>query len=323
MGGVIGFDAAQPSGGGAAAHPTPDWVNVLDYGADPTGAKDSTSAIQAAIDAAATNPSGYIPPVYLPAGTYLVTPGATPTLNADGNLVRMIGDSAGGQTQLSLSSASASGDVLFSIPSYGAVFEHVEFYGANTSADVTWFSIASGAKGVVFRRCAFAFLNPSWIACNNTAAGSVLLSFEGCQWLVAPSGSTIASLQTAKLTGKYRIQTSAPMPPLVSWGGSDLSTGTNSLPSPSLSSGTAWTNATLYAVEVYWSVTLNPTASAAATVTAAVSGPPGSATLVNESAPAGSPSGVARTYRVRVPPLWSLTVTVTNATIGTAVSMTV
>lgn len=40
-------------------------ANVLDYGADPTGVADSTAAIQAAIDAAAT--------VYIPVGTYLIS----------------------------------------------------------------------------------------------------------------------------------------------------------------------------------------------------------------------------------------------------------
>jgi len=40
-------------------------VNVLDYGADPTGTDDSTAAIQAAIDASSD--------VYIPEGDYLVT----------------------------------------------------------------------------------------------------------------------------------------------------------------------------------------------------------------------------------------------------------
>ncbi len=44
-------------------------LNVLDYGADPTGANDSTAAIQAAIDEAlAANKA-----VYIPTGTYLNT----------------------------------------------------------------------------------------------------------------------------------------------------------------------------------------------------------------------------------------------------------
>jgi len=44
-------------------------INVLDYGADPTGVADSTSAIQAAIDAAST--------VYIPAGTYIISSSLT------------------------------------------------------------------------------------------------------------------------------------------------------------------------------------------------------------------------------------------------------
>lgn len=45
--------------------------DVTTFGADPTGGKDSTEAIQAAIDAAAANGSGV---VYLPSGTFRVAP---------------------------------------------------------------------------------------------------------------------------------------------------------------------------------------------------------------------------------------------------------
>ena len=45
-------------------------LNVLDYGADPTGSTDSTAAIQAAITAALGSSSGT---VWIPAGTYAVT----------------------------------------------------------------------------------------------------------------------------------------------------------------------------------------------------------------------------------------------------------
>lgn len=41
-----------------------DFVSVLDFGADPTGTADSTTAIQAAINAAANKK------VYIPAGIY-------------------------------------------------------------------------------------------------------------------------------------------------------------------------------------------------------------------------------------------------------------
>ena len=47
------------------------YVNVLGYGADLTGVNDSTTAIQDAIDYAASLPNGGI--VYLPAGTYKIT----------------------------------------------------------------------------------------------------------------------------------------------------------------------------------------------------------------------------------------------------------
>jgi len=45
-------------------------LNVLDFGADPTGATDSTAAIQAAINQAGTSNGGLI---YVPEGTYLIS----------------------------------------------------------------------------------------------------------------------------------------------------------------------------------------------------------------------------------------------------------
>jgi parallel beta-helix repeat protein len=57
----------------AATVATPDWLNVVIYEADPTGATDSTSAIQAALNAV---PSGG-GVVYIPAGTYLVSASLT------------------------------------------------------------------------------------------------------------------------------------------------------------------------------------------------------------------------------------------------------
>jgi hypothetical protein len=47
---------------------TADTVNVLDYGADPTGATDSSAALQAAFNAATNGKS-----VYIPSGTYTCT----------------------------------------------------------------------------------------------------------------------------------------------------------------------------------------------------------------------------------------------------------
>jgi Pectate lyase superfamily protein len=49
---------------------TPDWLNVMNYGARGNGNADDTAAIQSAITAAVTAKAGV---VYLPAGTYLVS----------------------------------------------------------------------------------------------------------------------------------------------------------------------------------------------------------------------------------------------------------
>lgn len=65
---------AKPSPAAAATFPTPDWLNVLNFGADPTGAKDSTTAIQNAINAL---PSGG-GVVYVPAGTYTISAALVP-----------------------------------------------------------------------------------------------------------------------------------------------------------------------------------------------------------------------------------------------------
>lgn len=59
----------------AATATTPDWINVVSQGADPTGATDSAPAIQAAIKALPA--TGGV--VYLPAGTYKVASTVTCT----------------------------------------------------------------------------------------------------------------------------------------------------------------------------------------------------------------------------------------------------
>jgi len=57
-----------PTSTAPTSPPSPNLIfNVVNFGADPTGATDSTSAIQAAITAASTHPGSE---VYFPAGTY-------------------------------------------------------------------------------------------------------------------------------------------------------------------------------------------------------------------------------------------------------------
>jgi hypothetical protein len=62
-------NATSSSQAAAATVSTPGWINVVSYGGDPTGAADSTSAIQDAINALPA--AGGV--VYLPAGTYKVS----------------------------------------------------------------------------------------------------------------------------------------------------------------------------------------------------------------------------------------------------------
>ena len=69
--------------------------NVLDYGADPTGATDSTAAIQACLDAAWDARKD----VFIPGGTYLVTgltlPGNWPTIDQRDRAIRIYGQGYG------------------------------------------------------------------------------------------------------------------------------------------------------------------------------------------------------------------------------------
>ena len=84
--GVLPGQSAPQAEAATGGGPT-DWLNVVDqYGADPSGATDSTAAIQAAI--AACPPGGV---VYLPAGRYVV---AQP-LVISGAGIRLQGSHAG------------------------------------------------------------------------------------------------------------------------------------------------------------------------------------------------------------------------------------
>jgi ribosomal protein L21E len=77
--------------------PIPAWkeaevLNVTDYGADPEGRRDSTAAIQKALDAATARKQPTV--VYLPTGTYLVRPpeGAGCALRIRGSNLVLRGD---------------------------------------------------------------------------------------------------------------------------------------------------------------------------------------------------------------------------------------
>jgi hypothetical protein len=50
-----------------------DWISVVSFGADPSGKKDSSSAIQAALDVNNSNLFGFHKTIYFPAGTYNIS----------------------------------------------------------------------------------------------------------------------------------------------------------------------------------------------------------------------------------------------------------
>jgi len=81
-------------------------VNVLDYGADPTGVADSRAAIQAAIDAVQLT-SGT---VYIPEGTFLINSTTSPDGKDDGLVIPAT--SANGQTQRIILRGSSRGTIL-------------------------------------------------------------------------------------------------------------------------------------------------------------------------------------------------------------------
>lgn len=100
-------------------------INVVDYGADPTGSTNSTAAIQAAIDAGKS--------VYFPAGNYAVTG----TLLFDNNH-QLMGESKGGLAGVSKITMTGSLPVFqartsASAATFNATFENLTVNNADTS----------------------------------------------------------------------------------------------------------------------------------------------------------------------------------------------
>ena len=80
------------------------WASVVAYGADPTGAADSTSAVQAAMNSGATT-------VYFPIGTYLIGG----TVNVTGSVVRIFGNQSIIKTSAPATSTVADPEAIFNI----------------------------------------------------------------------------------------------------------------------------------------------------------------------------------------------------------------
>ena len=116
-------------------------INVVDYGADPTGVANSTAAIQSAIDAGKS--------VYFPAGNYAVTG----TLLFDNNH-QLMGESKGGLVGISKITMTGSLPVFqartsASAATFNATFENLTVNNADTSGR------PSGSVGFDLTACSY------------------------------------------------------------------------------------------------------------------------------------------------------------------------
>ena len=102
---------------------TLDWINVVSqYGADPTGATDSTTAIQNALTAARTSTYGLV--VYVPAGVYLVSTmlliGSNTTLLGDGMALSTIRAKSGSWSSVTQNGSGATNSGISVLQVYGS-----------------------------------------------------------------------------------------------------------------------------------------------------------------------------------------------------------
>lgn len=130
-------------------------VNVLDYGADPTGTDDSTAAIQAALDYAPVAGSGRI--VFLPAGTYKFS-----KLTFKHNNTILRGE---GQRATYLTSTAVDGS-LISNDDQDTTLYYCGIEGMQISSPSV--TSTSNVKIIDWRSMQFGFIKDVWIYGNGT-----------------------------------------------------------------------------------------------------------------------------------------------------------
>ena len=152
-------------GSGAVARTTAsklqESVSVLDFGADPTGVADSTTAIQGCVDAAWSARRD----VFIPGGTYLVTgitlPGTYPSLDQRDHEIRIYGNgygnpftitNTGGTVIKSVTDAPIFTDRTTTAPNAQGTYEidHIRFDGTS-STPVVLFNALYGTSS--FHNC--------------------------------------------------------------------------------------------------------------------------------------------------------------------------
>src|SRR5258708_4336307 len=133
------------------------FTSVLDFGADPTGVADSTTAINNAI-AAMPAIGGTL---YFPAGTYKVS--SAITLNKTG---RYLGD---GRSATTIQTTSATADV-FSLSVANLLIENIGFSSSVTRTVGSYINVTSSASNVTIRHFLMngPFVGITWSAANVT-----------------------------------------------------------------------------------------------------------------------------------------------------------
>lgn len=164
-------------------------VNVLDFGADPTGATDSTTAILAAI-AAALSAGSQSTEVYFPAGTYLyssmIDVSNSRQLSFRGQTISF---GSGIKTKLvytgTASPAIKMYDVYsFELDSLGIVYNNAAFTGNLIESD--WDATSLDTQFPYFHDCYFGSLTAANSATNLIAWNRVVLAkIERCQFSYA------------------------------------------------------------------------------------------------------------------------------------------
>ena len=189
---------------GATYTPAYAYKNLIsvvgEYGADPTGLSDSSSAFQAALNAVTATRPG----IYIPSGTYLI--GTALTDPTSGLLQFVIGDglqttqlfTTGSNTILNFTHiTSASTSVAFKI-------EGVSFKGGSIAPSTPYgtqngviLEAAAGnnASFVKIIDCWFGYWNGYPLTINASGAnyGSILGRIEGCQFIYCGNGPIIGN----------------------------------------------------------------------------------------------------------------------------------
>jgi len=346
------------------------WVRVIKSGqpfdirwsgAYGNGLNDDTKAMQNAFNMMQTTINGSLPAsfpdLYAKIGNTIFFPAGSYSVDTDSAQFIFYGKVVGHQYFNSNSELSSE----FSVGSTSPTFICQEFYNININS-VSAYTVhldAVNVTGCYFNASNLTIgeiLNPYNTQLSSSPLGPITI--QGCQFLTTYDGNclyinsntqciihgsvfsgnigVLGYLTELVINDCYYKNSSGDyvpgIPPVSVGRGYSVSVMSPSTKAITLTSGTAATNpAYLLTGTLRIPVTLNPTSTAAATVSVAITDLYGNATTTTmASAPAGSTAGIVQTITFDVPPQASYTVTATNATLeegtisynATAISLT-